>query len=100
MWDSGGAPLLCPRSWRRTDRQIHGIYFLSFVRKRNTNNPPGEFEIIWELRLEIFAMITIQKEGPKTATFVCTACVSGTINFYEVLVLKYGFGTWHDIRVC
>ena len=40
------------------------------------------------------------KGRPKTATFVCTACVSGTINFYEVLVLKYGFGTWHDIRVC
>ena len=41
------------------------IFSLSFVHTRTTHNPSVEFEIIWELRLEIFAMITIQKEGPK-----------------------------------
>ena len=74
------------------------IFSLSFVHTRTTHNPSVEFEIIWELRLEFFSMNT--KGMPKTATFVYTACVSGTINFYKVLMLKYGFGTWHDIRVC
>ena len=41
------------------------IFSLSFVHTRTTHNPSVEFEIIWELRLEFFSMIRIQKECPK-----------------------------------
>jgi len=51
------------------------IFSLSFVHTRTTHNPSVEFEIIWELRLEFFSMIRIQKECPKQ-TLLSTLLVS------------------------